>query len=86
MFITIIKSEKEIKKVEVDGESKYVAFEIENPSEVKRSVSAELMQEAYYQLFYKEKSDKLREEFKSLVGKKDKKSVKRLQEILNKEL
>jgi len=83
MQITLIKSKHKINNVEdFKKDSKFVAFEIKEPEKLTREIAKELLMDAYYQLFEKEKSEKIREELKSLEGNKDEKSQKRIEELL----
>jgi hypothetical protein len=82
MQLTIIKSKHKIENVEdFKKASKYVAFQFKE-GELDRKKALMLLENAYYLLFEKEKHEKLREEMKSLEGKKDDKLIKRVMEIL----
>jgi len=82
MFLTIIKSDNQIDKVEVNGESKYVTFEIIKPEELKRKVLNQLLEDAGYQLILKEMYEPLKKEMESLKNNTDEESLKRMGEII----
>ena len=87
MQITIIRSEEKVENIkDFKKADKYVAFIVPDPKKLTRKMCEELMIHAGYQLLFKEKADKLREECKNLWGKTDKKSIKRLHQIIQKEI
>jgi len=83
MQITIIKSNNKINNVEdFKEDSKYFSFIIEEPEKLTRKILNQLLEEAGYRLFFKEKSEAIRKELETLNGKEDPESKKRFEELI----